>query len=203
MTRTGMRVGTVGILVLATVAGALLLAGCGRNKKSEGPKMPEAVSFKCEKCGYIFGISTKTSQADRKFPPVVCPQCGERAAVQAYFYEPKAGGPPELYKMIKYSDKQIKEWEEYIKRLIAEHEQDPRNPTPDQQPPDSQLATGEQFEIYEKYPDTDWLQTWGEKAQGRPGIQNDNEIREKYKSLAPVFDPSWPILEAKDVKQWK
>jgi DNA-directed RNA polymerase subunit RPC12/RpoP len=202
MTRTGTRIGTVGILVLAMAAGALLLTGCGK-KRSEGPKLPEAISFKCEKCGHIFGIATDTPQAERKFPPVVCPKCGERAAVQAYFYEPKAGGPPELYRLFKYSDKQIKEYEDTIKRLIAEHEQDPRNPTPDQKPPDSDVPVGGEIETYEKYVDTDWLQTWGEKAQGRATKQNDDELRAKYKSLTPVFDPSWPIVEAKDIKQWK
>lgn len=194
MTRTGKWMGAVGVLVLAATAGALLLAGCNGGGGKGIPKSPKATSYLCEECKYVFGIPTDTPMTERIYPPMVCPQCSKRAAVQAFYYEPKAGGKPDLYKMLKYSDEQIRAFEAYIKSLPADSKNAPS--------PEEALAA-EGFQTLEKYPGTDkWLRTWGDKPEGRPPLTALNEIRDKYKSIIPVFDKDWPIKEAKEIKQW-
>lgn len=192
MTRTGRWMSVVGMVALAT--GAVMLAGCGDDGKANRPKTPKATSYLCESCKYVFGMPTDTPMRERRYPLMVCPECGKRSVVQAFYYEPKAGGEPELYKVLKYTDEQIKAFEAYLKSVPAD---DPNVPSPEE------VMAVEGIKTMEKYPGTDkWLRTWGDSPESRPTQTFLTEVREKYKSIIQVFDSKWPIREATEIKQW-
>lgn len=191
MTRTVKWLGGIGVLTLAAVASIALLNGCGGSDANR-PKLPKATSYYCESCQYIFGIPTDTPIRERVYPLMVCPKCGKRTVAQAFYYTPKAGGKPELYKLMKYSDDQIRAFEAYIKSQPVD--------STEFMSPDEALAL-EGIQTYDKFAGTDkWLRTWGAEPESRPNQLQ--EMRSKFKSIITVFDPEWPIMPATEVKQW-
>jgi hypothetical protein len=180
-------------VALAVVGLTLWAAGCGKSEPKI--KMAKAEAYHCENCQHVFGVPFGLSPSEKLFPPIVCPKCSQRTAVRASYYTPKGGGAPELYRLWRYTDKQIRICEKYIKSL----------PEDSHAPSIEEVMGSEQTEQEIKYPSkgNKWLKAWGQSQQGMAMYEELNEMKARFKSTVEVFDPEWPIYEREDLKQWK
>jgi DNA-directed RNA polymerase subunit RPC12/RpoP len=199
MTGKGMWIGIAGVLAIAIVGGVVLLSGCNGGGGKQ-VSLPKARAYYCEDCKATFGVPLSLPVREQIYPPIVCPLCGKRSAVEAYYYMPKGAAEdakPVLYSLVKYGDDQIKAFESYIRALPADD-----SPA---EAPEVALApeTPGGFHMYVKYAGDDkWLKSWGDSPQTKAPQAENAEKREKFKSIFPVFDSEWTVYPRDQLKQW-
>jgi hypothetical protein len=183
-------------LVLA--AAATVLAGCNGGP-GDRPQSPKAVVYMCEETGELFGIPVDLAGDEELFPPIVCPTTGKRTAVRATFYRRKSDGQPELYKLEKYTDDQIRRLERLQKSIPPEQREDVD--------PEGQLGSEGEGPMV-KYPREENPQ-WRTPRPDQP-VKNPQaelkEMQERYQNLmtvVPYDDPKWTkIYKREELSQW-
>ena len=197
MARTARWATTLGGIALALTGTACLLAGCGGGDGNrDRPKPPKAQTYIDEVTGEVFGVPFGMSAKDQVWPPIVNPKTGKRTLVQALYYESKETGKPVLYKMLRYTDRQIKVFNK-AQAALAD---------------DSPLESVEvilqtenpAFEMEIKYAGEEtWRKAYGRRQQTKSAKEERDEKMAKFKHVyTPVFDEKWPILKPEEIKQW-
>ena len=117
--------------------------------------------------------------------------------MQGFFYEPKDCGAPVLYKLLRYSDEQIRAFEAYQHALAD----DAAHAEPAEKALSMETIGG--FKTSIKYAGGDkWLRAWGDNPETKMPRAENLEIKERFKSIWPVFNPEWPIYQRDELKQW-
>jgi hypothetical protein len=191
MARTARLAAILGVITLVMAAAAFLLVGCGGDDDNSGrPKLPQAQAYIDEATGEVFGVPLDLPPNKEVFPPILHPETGKPTLVRAYFYADKTSDKPTLYKMEKYTESQIKRFQEHQKTLTED--------SPMEQTVEYVFAT-EGVAAQTKYVGD---AKWRRPTQDKPAnIVRDEKKRLFKNGIMPVFDEKWRMLKPEEIKQ--